>query len=66
MRHRGGHEEIKVRVCACVFHYGLFGERDSGADLDSSAVLIAGHAVDLVHDEDVFAAHRLRRTYRET
>lgn len=34
-------------------------------DLDSSAVLVASHAVDLVHDQDVFAAHGLRCTYRD-
>lgn len=28
--------------------------------LHSSTVLVTGHAVDLIHDEDVFAAHRLR------
>lgn len=33
--------------------------------LDSSAVLIAGHAIHLVHDEHVLVAHRLRRTYEE-
>jgi len=33
------------------------------ANLDSSAVLVTGHAINLIHDEDVLAAHRLRRTY---
>lgn len=31
--------------------------------LDSSAVLVAGHSIHLVHDEDVFTAHRLGRAY---
>lgn len=38
-------------------------EQDILACLDSAAVLVAGHAVHLVHDEHVFVAHRLRRAY---
>lgn len=51
--------------CAC-FATVHWDEGVGGADLDSSAVLVAGHAVDLVHDQDVFAAHRLRRTCSDT
>lgn len=31
--------------------------------LDASAVLVASHAVNLIHDQHVFTAHCLRRTY---
>lgn len=32
--------------------------------LDSSAVLITGHAINLIHDQDVLTAHSLRRAYK--
>lgn len=39
-------------------------EQDLLVYLDSSTVLVAGHAVHLVHDEHVLVAHRLRRAYK--
>lgn len=39
-------------------------EQDFLVYLDSSAVLVAGHAVHLVHDEQVLVAHRLRCAYK--
>lgn len=38
-------------------------EQDLLLYLDSSAVLVAGHAIHLVHDEHVLVAHRLRCAY---
>lgn len=49
----------------CLFDYCLCRDGVDGTDLDSSAVLVARHAVHLVHDQDVFAAHGLRCAWRD-